>query len=467
MKESYTGVVTAIKLSHNPKNNVYTLLSDKIVNIKCELLLELYDDVVINPSAFKEDIVDSASIQIKGKVKTKEYDALISKIVKKHTKAMKRVDIKISELDKISKKMNKDLTKSISSFLRCLLSGAPIVIRYHNDCDGSSGAVGLYRALGSLQSSLGWNTQNLSWHMNKSVAYSKDALTNDTFFFNSFSSIEHPMVFITDFGTSEESEAAISMAESKFDFVWLDHHPIYEGFPEKKIGHYINPWNFGGNSDYTAGFLCCEFAEMLSGLKLSELKLASLIGDYSVYAKREDKTAQKISVVLDFLTGRKDPDTLTPGYIESVISDKEKLAETFGYASNLMSEALEIGIKKMRRYSGKNNIQIYVLDFKHISNSSEYPLPGRYSSILHGHIESTHGPRTLTIVHYGSYISVRVSRAIAEEVNILDIMNDIKQSSEYVYGGGGHKSAGSIRTDKEHIDEVKEDLLKRLGVHPT
>ncbi len=470
---SFTGIVTAIKSGADPSKTIYTVVGDRIANIRSGIMLELLDTVEVQNMPPQGNAL--ADVKVLEKASAPKYKACLSKKLRElgfASSLQKRCKMyNREELDSVTRNMAKGLAKAAVDFARAFLTGAPVVIRFHNDCDGSSGALALYENMLDLQKRAGYGAENVFWRMNPSIAYAKASLQNDELAFNGFRSAEKPVVFITDFGTTPESDDAISAAGGKYNLIWLDHHPVHEGFPKEKIGHYINPWDFGGNSDYTAGFLTSTFSELLGTMNVNVIKEASLIGDYSAYANRGDKEAHKLSIVLDFLTsgdkGRKptgDSADLTPKYISNIVDNKDEYESLYGHAAMLLDEALDIGLEKIRHYNA-NGISVHLLDFKHISREkTSWPLPGRYSSRLQERLEALDNGKTITIVHYGNFISVRISRDITDQVEILKKMAELKERTEHIHAFGGHKSAAGIRSDKDHVEDTVNLLLKSLGV---
>jgi RecJ-like exonuclease len=460
------GIVTSIKAAQNPAEcSYFVLFKDRVERIMSTSMLELYEKVVLGQKVENEKGLPSYKVTLDGKATDAEYKKAVANLLdtlpigKSHQSG-------IEELDAITAKMLPALQGAAKRLLSNLITGSPVMVRFHNDCDGSSGAVALHMAVLKISSKLGFGEPVFMWRMNRGVYYQKELLDSDSLMLRSYSAIENPIIFITDFGTAPESEISIRAAKGSYDFIWLDHHPVHDSFPRDDIPFYINPWNYGGDSDYTAGFLTSNFAELISGEETRKFKLASLIGDYSRYAVRSDKAAVELSTVLDHLTSRRDlADSLTPRYIESVIESEESFYDAFGYAERLFEESLDLGMRNLKHYTTKDGIKIYVLDFQKVSDeSADYPLPGRYSSRLQEQLEKNSGGKSMTVVHYGNYISLRISRHIKEFVNIHKRMERLKEESSYIYSFGGHDAAGSIKVDKDHAKEVIRLLLKDLGV---
>ena len=351
---------------------------------------------------------------------------------------------------------------------RSIASGSPIVVRFHNDGDGSSGAIALYKAISSLAKAGLGVAAPVSWRMNRGISYSMESVSDDMAYFSSYSSAEKPLVVIIDFGTSEESAEAMAYAEGRIDIVWLDHHPIPKGFRKESVLEYVNPWNVGSDSDLTAGVLGCMLASVLSGEDYADMEAASLVSDYSVYADPGDEAARSTAALLDFFTsngGMARGKKATPKQILGILGDDEARAEASQFIDNAFDESIREGMQTMKKYSTAEGVPVRVVDFDRVASLGfGYPPMGKYSSKLHDRLEREAGTGTITIVRGGSYISLRISKSISGMVSILERIEELKGLESLGITGGGHNEAASIRCAPEHMDEVVESLLAALSV---
>ncbi|MDE1854746.1 MAG: hypothetical protein KGH57_00275 [Candidatus Micrarchaeota archaeon] len=371
----------------------------------------------------------------------------------------------IGALDAVTERMHAKLEDAMRVLARKLTIGAPIVIRFHNDIDGSSGAYALYKAIAfAVETSEHMEYKpNIMWRMHGSVSYSREDATADVLNCNSFECMEKPLLVILDFGTSEESNRGIEIVRDRFDIVWLDHHPIVEGFEGKRLEHYINPWSFGGDSNYTAGFLSCAFAKTLANVDVDEMAESSLLGDYSEYSK-PGAASRRLAALLDLLTS----DTrviagvkgnLTPEDVDSVIRDRKKSDELIAYAENRVSEMLDLALTSVKVYKAKR-AQVYVLDFEgvRINEQERYPLPGRFASKLLGKIEELNSAPAILLLHFGSFVSARMSKRLIGKVELLKRLEQVhSEFPNYVESTGGHSNAASI---KLRDDSMKKQIIK-------
>ncbi|MGC8537574.1 MAG: DHH family phosphoesterase [Candidatus Micrarchaeia archaeon] len=473
------GIISAISESQARSGRTrYTVVASKppmSISFESEEKIQLYSKVRLPYSPASRE-ADSKSINIIGQPEEGKaaFGSVIKSLVKHLSieKNLEAMDLERSrpELDKITHNMLSRLGSSGAEFAGAYLAGGPIVVRFHNDGDGSTGAIGLYNALQKMGEEFAVGDKPIRWIMNKGVTYDMDAFYNDSIYFSNYVGAFLPHVCIIDFGTTLDSNPAIKASSGKCGVIWLDHHPIPEGFLGTGLENYINPINYSGSADYTGGYLACTFAEAISGVRSENIKEASLISDVSKYADQGNKEALKYATVLDFLTGLKDytrylDGPITPKYLIKLLADSEKLNSIYSYANEIMADSVEMGLKYGKGYVTENGISINVVDFSKIADKySGYVLPGRYSSRLQSHIEKTRSKGSITIVTFNNYISIRISKHIAESIDVLGIIEKLKDESEFVESGGGHKEACSIKIYSEGKKEVLNLLLKELHV---
>jgi len=302
--------------------------------------------------------------------------------------------------------------------------------------------------------------------MHYGVSYGVDDASNDLLICNDYESAEKPLLIILDFGTSPESNAGLEQVNDKFEIIWLDHHTPVPEFRGNKLEHYINPWDFGSDSSYTAGALTCAFVKSFADIETRDIENASFIGDYSTYANPNEQS-RRLASILDVLTC--DPKlvgarSLEPKTIEKIVNDKTAGDELIAYAGNRISETLDSALSSVKSYAEGT---IYVADFEDIRGFSKerYPLPGRFASMLLTKLEEVRGKGCTVVLHFGPYISVRTSKLLpkkvsSEEKDLLKTLESIrKEYPELIDSAGGHANAASIKLRGE---ENKEIVIKAL-----
>ncbi len=454
------GIVSCVR---HGAGNTYTIISPENGKI---IATETRSDLMLNPGELVEvgEKVEpvpedpSQCLSLAGRL----IEESIEKAVRSSPYATG-----IRGIDGTTERMWSRLMGASKLFLKKLMAGAPVIIRFHNDADGSSGAIGVYRGVQAFAESASVKP-NIIWIMHRGVTYGARDAEWDTLVANNYSSMEKPLLMIIDFGTSIGSNEGISAVREKFDVIWLDHHPMEEGFAGEALPHYINPWAFGGESSYTAGLLACVFSHTFSDSETGDLERASLIGDCSILAPQENAGIAE-STILDLLTSdprivAKSNGNLTPSEMESALNDKERRSELYSYAKMRMEEVLDAALRSVKA-SKAGGAGLFVLDYGELrAADTKYPLPGRFASRLLVRIEEIDGRPSMVIVHHNSYISMRVSGGISDRIDIPGIISHMKEMhAEAIESGGGHKNAASIKVSREgNKKEIIRSIMERV-----
>lgn len=449
------GIVSAAMPMHDGAM-LYSIMDSVSAQLSSALELELYDRV---------ETGNDGTVLKQGKASAQEYEELLQKRIRavRISANAKRIRLAGKPYRAHVKALLPKLSEAATAVARAMVSGAPMIVRFHNDGDGASGATALYRAAVGLQAKFGMSEAAIAWRMNKRIAYSTEELYVDRMFFNPCKSIEKPLLLVTDFGTSPESVQSLEAMKEIATVIVLDHHPPYKDFPRHAASIYINSWDFGADSDFTAGLLSSLLSELLCSVDVEDLKDASLICDYSIYA-RDDAEARKNALILDFMTASR-AGNVKPASIDAVLMDKERREEVFTRANNMQEEALTEAMKRIKSYRSRAGINVFVLGFGHIAALNlEFPPLGRLTSILQKRMEALNNQNTVTVVHSLSNISIRVSGDIADKVKLLEVIRRMKSSVDYPMSGGGHMKASGISVESIHMSETIDALLRELGV---
>ena len=456
------GIVSCVRHAATLSENSYYISTisqgePNILELKSTVVLKVGDFIEAEVS---EDQITSAIIK---KSDPAEHMNLIRAAMPKFL--TKRTDGYNELITKTTLTMMQRLEAAALLFIEKLLLGAPIIIRFHNDADGATGAYGIYLSVVALAKRLPESKfAKIQWKMQRGVAYSVNDAAEDTLTIGNYDSITKPLLLITDFGTAEESLEGAAIVKERFDVIWLDHHPVVEQLAQM-LENYINPWKFGGDSNYTAGVLSCEFGKRFADINLSEIEAASLIGDYSAYAQ-DDEQAKGLALLLDMLTSDKKiaissgNNDLTPSEIDLILGNPKRRSDLTNYAKSRIEEAIDSGIEGLRKYKTVD-ADVYLLDFENVRKDSmtKYPLPGRYASKLLERIETMSDKPPVLVLHFGHFVSIRVSGQLEGKIDLLKIVNDLKSGYSYIDAAGGHKRAASI---KLKTDQNKKELISAL-----
>jgi RecJ-like exonuclease len=154
-------------------------------------------------------------------------------------------------------------------------------------------------------------------------------------------------------------------------------------------------------------------------------------------------------------------DSLDPAQIDTILNDKKKSDELIAYAENRVAEMLDTAMRSVKVYKG-NRAQIYVADFENLRGDGEdrYPLPGRFASRLLDRLEELNTAPCILVLHFKSFISIRMSKRLSDSVGLLEVLARIaEEHPEDVDSSGGHSNAASI---KLRGDLRKKDVIKAL-----
>lgn len=467
--DQFKGIVTSIKNSLNTVDNQYNIIYESdsdisVITITSNILLNLSEIIEGRLIMHKEDKPDEFEINVSGNVAIKEYKRLISKLYKKYKPKSYKIENFPKELVDMLDNNLPMINKAAEVITKGVLSGAPISIHFHGDGDGSSGSVALYKSIKEITSTLKINNKNINWSATKGISYSEEFSYLDEMMFSNYKSIEKPIMMLIDFGTTSESNIAIEKISKIATILYVDHHIINNDFHINEIKYYINPWNTGGNSNLTAGFLTCVLAEIISELDFSLMMKASLISDHSKFAS-DDTEPRDIATFLDAInTHNNFYKPLNPKYIESVMDDKERFTYIINEYEEQMDNAILIGLNNCKKYRSSDGFSVYLLDFTKIAKMNmEYIKQGKYSSKFQTVLEQKESG-IVSIVYYKKYISMRASQTISKKVGFLNIINRMKESTNDIDNGGGHNEAASIKVMSESMDAVVAKLIHYLKV---
>ncbi len=449
------GIIVGIDERPDKRHSSYYLLC--IEGKGCSLM-QLRSNFVLDAGSLVDAQIQNdviTNVEVEDTSAYPGYSGLIDAFVKIAVKKAIK-DCGNEKLDAITKPMGKKLREAARVIAKKVMCAAPVFVRFHNDADGASGAYSLYKAIGSFSAKIGFSDNSkIKWKMHRSVAYSREDALEDLSALLGAVSVEKPLLVIIDFGTTEESNEGYEMIKDAADVIWLEHHPPRGSLKFAHMQHYINPWNFGGDSNYTAGYLTCELSRYIAEIDNDCEKEASLFGDHSIYAKGQG-CGKDLATLLDLLTSDKSiafasyESGLTPIDIHKIVSDKGKMNELVEYANARMEEMIRHAMNIVRkRMIGES--YVYVLDFSALreGSSNKFPLPGRFSTRMSDYIDGLGESGNILILTFSRYISIRIGERLRGRIDLNEVIDKVAKLSDRIESGGGHMSAGSIK--------IKED----------
>ncbi len=321
-----------------------------------------------------------------------------------------------------------------------------VLIRFHNDADGVCGGIAIAKVVGGRYTAI----QN-----NSAVYRMSDAMRDAA----GLKSESNSLLILIDFGANDESIDSLEMMKAAgIEIIIIDHHP-----PNKKVGKlvslFVSPWNAGGDSDYSAGFLCSEIARE-AGLDAEEIGRISLAGDKSgLYEPSEEEV--KKALVLDYVASYGGfPNTIN--FYESILAKKSLFLSLYSQASDKIENAFSLA-KANTKVKEVGNFKIALVAHDKATKHREFPGKGKAVGLVFDDLKGS-GP-FVAIGHGKRVINFRANReAVDAGFNATELIREIKKElKEAIISGGGHSVAASMRVEEGYSKVVLEEVLKRIG----
>lgn len=305
-----------------------------------------------------------------------------------------------------------------------------IIVRFHNDGDGISGAL-------SLSSFL-----KADYTQQNSAIYSvKDAMNDLSKLNNS----NHPLVVLVDFGSNVESKDALELLKAAaIEVIIIDHHPTMETISEY-TSFCINPWKVANPeiaSKYTAGYLASEISRILGKNNLNYAKIA-LCSDKSdlIEFSQEDKDS---GIVLNYVAAYSSYRNALDFY--SNVLEKKELFQSILIQANEKIDKLVSLAKHQIKEKEIGPFKLFYLNLGTIVKKFEFPGLGKsatqvFESLLDKDSSSIlvcYGPRTVVF-----RITEPAFEKGADAVKIIEHLK--KTMPTLIISGGGHSKAAALR----------------------
>ncbi len=389
------------------------------------------------------------------KEKEKEFIKFVKKLIERNS------EIKIKENlfnDKLIRSMNDKICEIASEVKRSIFLNKPIVVRYHNDCDGICSAISLRKVIG----------KNSRFILNKFPYYRKQDMERDLMEIKNLDyEFLNPVFIACDFGSNEECiDSYKRLIYEGFEIIIIDHHPPSLNFEELNINErsrikILNPHLFGGGSDYTSGLLASEVAYKISGKNEENKKYFGKIISYSFAGDRSKFSYggedSKYALVLDYLCSRKSVDE-----IMDTIENKEEVTSIYTELLEMIESTKGFAMKKIKKKK-INEITLILINTDKLVREGDYPTKGDIVGIIHDEILKK--SKGIITIGYGKRsFNIRIDeRALSLGYDAIDIIKSIKsESKEIIESAGGHKAAAGIRIKEGHSKLILKSLIEKI-----
>ena len=343
------------------------------------------------------------------------------------------------------------LTEKIKELARKFIAAKElnryILLRFHGDADGISGALALKNIL-----------RFRAYQQNSAVYSPRDAV-------NDLGNLHHenkPLVVLLDFGTNAQSIGGLKLLKAgNLEVICIDHHPLHADV-ESNVNALLSPWTVEGleeQSKYTAGYLASEIANMCGAENCGRFAKIACAGDKSDVAEPDDKD-RKTALVLDYLGAHTSFGNNLEFYAD-VLKKEELYSSIYSQAHEKINEALERALPKVKK-SEKNGIIVYTMQLDGIIEPKEFPNRSKVTTAVFEHFKSD---SPMVVIGYGKRtIILRGNDAFIERGNSFsEIIGNISSTmKDFVMSGGGHAKAAAVRVEegyeKSTIDRITEEF---------
>jgi len=402
------------------------------------------------------------------------------KIAEGAGKTIPIMDIEPLVTDEIMNALKPKIAEAARKILTARKLGRFILLRFHGDADGVSGAMALTKLC-----------RMYAIQQNSAVYSVKDAMKD-------LAQIHYetmPLVIILDFGSSDESAEGIQLLKaSGAEVLVIDHHPCGEKI-KKNSDLFVSPWivddaqnaehetfgpepktlnakqKTGDPSQYPAGYLAVEVARA-GGLnnenyEVEPLSRISCAGDKSGIMKIDEKDKER-ALVLDYMASYSGFGNNLDFY-ENIMKKPELFQSMLLQAKEKIEQIYE-SVGKTAKITEESGIKIVSIDLEKLAKKHEFPSKGKiatrvFESTQH---ECSNTGKPLVVIGYGGgSVVFRVNEdAVARGIEANRIIEQIKESMpDFAETGGGHAKAASVRVRdgfEQNVAKEAVEIIKRL-----
>jgi RecJ-like exonuclease len=333
--------------------------------------------------------------------------------------------------------------------------GRPIVLRFHNDADGISGALAITSFL-----------RCKAYQQNSAIYSVSDAVSD----LNALSYTWKPLLILLDFGSNEESVEGLSLVcAASFEIIIIDHHPPHEKIKQLNLT-LLTPWlaklDAQQNEDlskYTAGYLACEVARLATDEavenQLERLASVACAGDKSKILNVSAEHRQ-IALVLDYVAAYSHYGNSLDFY-RLLLKNKDLFDSILVQANEKINEICE-RVKHTMKERVINNIFVYILDLEGAVKQA-FPSTGKITTNI---FEALDQNKPILVIGHGKRSVILRLNELAEQhgLTACGIAEKVKVSmSDFVESGGGHRKAAAIKVKQGFAKDVVEEILRDLN----
>ncbi len=323
--------------------------------------------------------------------------------------------------------------------------GRHIILRFHNDADGISGALALTKIVRAYTSQQ--NSANYSVY---------DAMRD----IGNLQGEKNPLVILLDFGCGVESAEGLKILKaSGAEVMIIDHHPN-EGKAEENSHLFLSPWAVSESenaSSYVAGYLAVEVARACGVPNVEYLAPIACAGDKSSILPVEEKD-KEVAIVIDYMATYSGFGNKLDFY-KNALENKELYASVLVQARESMDRITDdVKANMKKRLDGP--VSVYTVDADRIK-SKEFPGKGKITT--RGFELVGEAPAVVLGV-WKNGLSFRINDgAIEKGVHANEIIASLKEEmADFITGGGGHARAASLKIREGFVGSVVDKIIEKV-----
>jgi RecJ-like exonuclease len=336
-----------------------------------------------------------------------------------------------------------------------------ILLRFHGDADGISGAFALTKMC-KMQ----------PFQQNAAIYSVNDAMRDLQLLHHEFM----PLFIMLDFGSNAESDEGLKLLKAGgVEILTIDHHPPGAGI-QKIADLFISPWAvvspspFRPNeqqrvpaidvSKYPAGYLAVEIAR-LAGIKgIEPLAKISCAGDKSTVLPVEKQDKDK-ALVLDFMASYSGFGNNLDFYAS--VMDKPELFYSMLNQANEKTEQIFESAKRLLKEKDIKGVKVSVVDLEKLVKKHEFPSRGKIVTKIFEMLMAANPEQPIVVLGHGDKsVIIRmnepaVSRGLAGDKIIIELRSKM---GDFIENGGGHAKAAAMKVREDFAKDVIEELIK-------
>ncbi len=348
-------------------------------------------------------------------------------------------------VNETTKAVSGDILKVAKKLLAAKILGRFVLLRFHHDADGISGAIAIRKTI------------PLRTYQQNSAVYSAKEAFRDL---EILSHENRPLVILVDFGSNDASREGIDLLNAAgIESVLIDHHPPGKGLESVSLS--LSVWKTGEKdpSSYCAGYLSAEVAECC-GSESRKLAAIAAAGDKSGILPVGDEE-KKYALVFDYLAAYSSYGNRLEFYIQ-VFQKKELCDSIWKQAEEKIESAVAPLMERLNEKS-IHGCRVVLADVEGSFVKGEFPSRGKITTAV---FERIGGKEPLVVVGKGEQTIILRANQAAVDAGIKsgEIARGVAEKLKgLVVGGGGHGKAAAIRVKKEFVKEVTEEVLREIG----